>query len=302
MNSVKTTAKKIKDLEIQGARNIAVESLKSLARYAKSIKAKSKKEFFNELKKGQNILLSSRPTEPMMRNTVRYATYMANANELENINDIKKTVLSYIDDVLKDLEESKKKITVLGEKLIPKNATILTHCHSSTVTEILKSCKNKNIKVICTETRPLYQGRITASELVNAGIKTSMIIDSAAKEFIRKCDMILMGADVITLAGVYNKIGSGMISHFAEIYDIPMYVAAESWKFDPETVTKGSEIVEKRSSKEIWNNPPKNLELLNPAFDFIEKEEITGIITEDGIITPDVIHESFRRCHPWMFD
>lgn len=157
MNTVKTTAHKIKELEIQGARNIAVESLRALGRYAKSIKAKSKKEFFAELIKGQNILISSRPTEPMMRNTVRYVTYMANANELENINDVKKTVLSYITEVLEDLEESKKKIASLGERLVPKNATVFTHCHSSTVTGIFKACKNKNIKVICTETRPLYR-------------------------------------------------------------------------------------------------------------------------------------------------
>lgn len=302
MKDVKTTARKIKALEIQGARNIAVESLKSLAVYAKNIKAKSKREFFSELKKAEKILISSRPTEPMMKNTIKYIVYMSDANELEKINDIKKTAVGYINEVLKSLEESKKKIISLGSGLIKKNSTIFTHCHSSTVTAILKSCRSRNIKVICTETRPVYQGRITAKELSDAGIKTTMIVDSAAKDFIKKCDMVLIGADAITLGGIYNKIGSSMISHFAEVYDIPLYVASESWKFDPETITRGSETVEKRSPDEIWSKPPRNLDIINPAFDFVEKEEITGIITEDGIITPDAIHESFRRNHSWMFD
>ncbi|MDD5418111.1 MAG: S-methyl-5-thioribose-1-phosphate isomerase [Candidatus Nanoarchaeia archaeon] len=302
MKQIIETAEKIKKLKIQGARNVAYSALDAFGKYAKTINPKSKKEFFEELKKAKKILFESRPTEPMMRNTLRYAMYMSNVNEIENVGDIKKMLLIYISDIKKELEESKEKVAEIGEKRIPKNATIFTHCHSSTVTAILKKCKSKNIKVFCTETRPLYQGRTTAKELVKAGIETTMIVDSSSKDIIKKCDMVLIGADAIGLDGVYNKIGSGVISHFAEIYDVPLYVAAESWKFDPETVKGKMTVVEQRDPKEVWDNAPKNLKILNPAFEFVEKDEINGIITEDGIFTTDVIHDMFRKNHPWMFE
>ena len=88
--------------------------------------------------------------------------------------------------------------------------------------------------VICTETRPAYQGRITAKELVDLGIDTTFIVDSAARTFIDDADVVFVGADAITSEGnVVNKIGSGGIAVFASEALVTFYVLSELLKFYP---------------------------------------------------------------------
>ena len=69
---VQDTAEKIRKLEFQGARNVAIAAIKALQTLAEQTKAKDKKEFLAELKKAQTVLFESRETEPLMRNAVRW--------------------------------------------------------------------------------------------------------------------------------------------------------------------------------------------------------------------------------------
>ena len=192
----------------------------------------------------------------------------------------------------------------MASKKIRNNFTIYTHCHSSTVTSILiEAHKTKKIEVHNTETRPLYQGRITAKELAANGIKVKHFVDSAIEYALKKVDVMLIGADAIISTGnIINKIGSSVAVKLAKEHDIPVYVCTDSWKFDADTVYGVEEPIEFRSSKEIWENNLKNIEVVNPAFDIINPEWITGIISELGVFKPEVFVEELKRSVPWMFN
>jgi ribose 1,5-bisphosphate isomerase len=205
---------------------------------------------------------------------------------------------------LRVLEESKEKIAEIGAKRIKNNSVILTHCHSSTVTSLLRKAKKdgKTFEVICTETRPLFQGRITAEEMLDSGVKTTFIVDSAARFFMNNVDLAIVGADAITSEGnVVNKIGTSMIALAAHEARTPFYVVSELLKFDPATVYGDYEKIEERSAGEIWTNPPKTLIIRNPAFDVTRRDFIHGIVCEEGIVSPHSIAEVVRRKHPWIF-
>jgi ribose 1,5-bisphosphate isomerase len=196
----------------------------------------------------------------------------------------------------------RKRIVEIGSKRIEKDMTVMTHCHSSTVFNILNVAKNRDIRVICTETRPKYQGRTTAKELLDAGIPTTMIVDSAARHYMNKVDMVLVGADVINNDGsVINKIGSSTIALCADEARTDFYCAATIMKFDPETVFGPAEEIEQRTKSEVWDRPPKGLKILNPAFDMVPREYIEGIITESGIFAPSAIYDVVRRDYNWIF-
>ena len=79
------------------------------------------------------------------------------------------------------------------------------------------------IKVFADETRPLLQGsRLTAYELMEAGIDVTLICDSAAAAVMRtgKVDMIFTGADRIAANGdTANKIGTAGIAIIANSVD-----------------------------------------------------------------------------------
>lgn len=302
---VQATAKKIRRLEIQGARNVAIATIKAIEALAAQTEAPSKKDFLRELAKAKNTFFVSRPTEPLMRNALRLIINRVEKSEEKNVKKLAEIVSLASGQFLSDLEDSNKKIAEIGARRIRHNSVVLTHCHSSTVTNLLKRAKHKGreFEVICTETRPAFQGQTTAKEMLEMGVKTSFIVDSAARFFMNNVDLVLVGADAITSEGnVINKIGTSTIALVAHEARTPFYVASELLKFDPATMYGDYEKIEERGPSEIWKNPPKNLVIRNPAFDVTRRDFIHGIICEEGIISPHSITEVMRREYPWVFE
>jgi ribose 1,5-bisphosphate isomerase len=303
-DAVLDTAGKIKRLEIQGARNVAIEAIKSLETGTKQSRAKTKQEFLQELYESKDVLFASRSTEPLMRNGIRYVIQSVESSGKTDVSDLVDTVSEASGQFLDRLKQSKQTIASVGSKRISDGAQVLTHCHSSTVMKILTQAKinGKQFELFCTESRPVFQGRLTAKEMTDAGIKTTMFVDSAVRHFINKVDFVVVGADAITSEGnVINKIGTSMVALAAKEARTPFYVATELLKFDPATIFGDYEKIEERNPKEVWDSPPKGLVIKNPAFDVTRREFIHGIICEEGIVAPDSINELIIRKYPWIF-
>ncbi|MDP2925406.1 MAG: hypothetical protein Q8N99_03475 [Nanoarchaeota archaeon] len=257
-----------------------IQKFNQICKDIKSLKIQSattlaKKAFFAyklfPTKSSKKKLLSLRPTEPMLYNI---------------LNKFLDLSFHELDKILKNHQDIINKQII---KLIKNNSVIFTHCHASTIINALIYAKKKNKKfeVYVTETRPLYQGKKTAEELSKKGIKITMFVDSAAKialtkeqdkeEKTKPVNLVLLGADAITNKGVVNKIGSGMYASIAKINKIPFYIVSDSLKYTDKKVK-----FEQRNPNEIWKN--KKIKIINPAFEFIPKEEITGIISELGTL------------------
>jgi ribose 1,5-bisphosphate isomerase len=302
---IQTAAKRIRRLEVQGARNVAIAAIKAVQAMAGQTEAPSKKDFLRELSKAKEILFASRATEPLMRNALRMIINKVEKSEERNVKRLAETVTLSSEQFLKDLEESNKKIAEIGARRIKNDSSILMHCHSSTVTNMLRRAKHegKTFEVICTETRPAFQGQIAAKELLELGIKTTFIIDSATRFFMNQVDLVVVGADAITSEGnVINKIGTSIVALAAHEARTPLYVVSELLKFDPATMYGDYEKIEERSPSEIWKDAPKDLVVRNPAFDVTRRDFIHGIICEEGIISPHSITEVMHRKYPWVFE
>jgi ribose 1,5-bisphosphate isomerase len=292
------TVNDIKSLKIQGAENVAKEAVKSLG-FVVEENRKRPAKIIPALEKAKQILYKTRATEPCMRNALNFALYGA-----EKQADTAGYVSQRIKEALEFFKEAEDKITAYGEQKIKDGMIVYTHCHSSTVTGIIKAAwKNgKHIEVHNTETRPRFQGRITAIELAKEGIPVEHYVDSAARFALKKADIMLIGADAITVEGkVINKVGSELSAEVAARYDIPVYVCTNSWKFDPETRFGFEEPIEKRYASEVWKDAPKNIRINNFAFEKINPELITGVITELGIYKPQTLVEIMEKKYPWMF-
>lgn len=265
--------KNIKSLKIQGAENIARAGIKALMM----------KHDTNSVKK----IISLRPTEPCLRNAVNFA--------LRDIKRNGKLALEHFD-------YSQKKIAEYGSRKIRNGSIVFTHCHSSTVIGILKeAAKTRKFEVYATETRPLYQGRKTAEELAKAKIRVKLFTDAAGRQALKKASIALFGADAVTTEGeVINKMGTGMYAEIAEKYDVPVYACTDSWKYDPLTEFGFEEPIEKRKAEEVWNKIPKGVEVTNTAFEAVEPEYITGIISELGVYAPQTFTEEVKKNYPWI--
>jgi ribose 1,5-bisphosphate isomerase len=302
--AVRVTAERIRKLEVQGARNVAIAAIKALEALAEETSAETRKELMKELEEARVILFASRATEPLMRNAVRWIINQVENSREKKVDALAAVVSSSSSQFLKDLEASKERIADIGAKRIRDGMVVFTHCHSSTVTHLLSKAKEdgKRFEVVCTETRPVFQGRITAKEMLALGVKTTFIVDSAARSFMRDADIVIVGADAITSEGnVVNKIGTGTIALLAHEARKPFYVVAELLKFDPATVCGDYEKIEERNPDEVWKSAPEKLTVRNPAFDVTRRDFIHGVICEEGIIPPHSVKEVMHRKYPWIF-
>jgi ribose 1,5-bisphosphate isomerase len=300
LESIKETAGKIRRLEIQGATNIAVSAAKALVRDL--LDAENPAEAARVLDEGALTLVAARDTEPMLRNGLKYIQSHV-PPEWTDREEFREAVERASAEVQGFFKESKTRIVEIGARRVRDGDTILTHCHSSAVTGTLVEAhrQGKRFRVIQTETRPKYQGRITARELVEAGIDTTMIVDSAARHFMKEIDFVVVGSDAITSEGnVINKIGTSQVALAASEARIPFYVVSTLLKFDPVTIGGRYEAIEERDTEEIWDAPPAGLKIRNPAFDVTRRDYIHGVITEEGIISPHSILEAVHRHYPWI--
>jgi ribose 1,5-bisphosphate isomerase len=288
---VKRTIRDIKALKIQGARNVAKEALRALVAAGKDSKAGTESAFLKEVSAAAGELSESRPTEPMMRNILDEAVlFLRNKSETaRGVGELKRILLSHGKDTLAEMDEGAKKLAGYGARLIPDGALVLTHCHSSTSTKIMIEAKRmkKKFSVICFETRPRYQGRTTAAELAKAGIDVTLSVDGGMNLYMKKADIVIVGADSVTSRGdLINKIGTSTLAHVARMNDVSFYSAAELYKYSPMTIFGTRERIEERNHKEVWERPPKGVKIMNPAFEATAAKYISGYVTELGVIPP----------------
>ncbi len=303
--TIRETADQIRQLRVQGARNVAIAAIKALQLLAETTKAETRKNFIAELCEARTLLFSSRETEPLMRNAVRWVITQVEDSDERKVTELVNLVLVCSQSFQKNLAASKERIAEIGAKRIRNGSVVFTHCHSSTATHMLWKAKEDgvNFEVICTETRPAFQGRITAKEMLSLGVKTTFIVDSAARSFMHDVDIVVVGADAITSEGnVVNKIGTSTIAVLAHEARKPFYVVSELLKFDPATLYGEYEKIEERSRDEIWKDAPVELTVRNPAFDVTPRDLIHGIICEEGIVSPQSVAEVMHRAYSWVFE
>ncbi len=291
----------IKTLRIQGAKNVALAGIRILDRFSQKTRERGKGEFLSRMKKEALRISSARATEPSLRNALSCIIFKAAKGA--DVAEMKEIIRMESRAFSENIEKSIGKIAGIGARKIRSGNVIFTHCHSDTVMGVFRKAKSsgKKFSVISAETRPLFQGRITARELSRMRIPATMIIDSAARVFMKDCDLVMMGADAITAKGaVVNKIGSSLIALAAKERKIPVYIAADSNKMDPMTLKGAHEPIEERPADEISGKIP-GIKIRNPAFDIIPPEYVTGIITELGTIPPKKVKSAMKRKFSRMF-
>ena len=190
---------------------------------------------------------------------------------------------------------------------------VLTHCNAgalatagigtATAGMYLAHAGGHKFTVYCDETRPLLQGsRLTAWELMQAGIDTVVITDNMAAQVMRegRIQMVITGADRIAANGdAANKIGTYGLAILAARHEIPFYVAAPYSTFDLDLKSGDGIPIEQRGGEEIicgFGRPtaPRDVKTYAPAFDVTPAELITAIITDKGVIQP-VSEENVRK-------
>ena len=302
MRQLENTVHKIKSMEIRGAGRIARTAAAELRDFSERLDTIKIKEFNKKMKYAARLLISTRPTAVSLPNAVRAVMRY----EGDSVAAAKGEIRKLADGFIENSESAVRKIGEIGARRVRDGDTIMTHCNSSAAISIMAAAhKNgKNINVIATESRPRWQGHLTIRQLDETGIKTSLIVDSAVRYFMKDVDLVVMGADAVTANGsVINKIGTSQLALAAHEARKNVIIAAETYKFSPKSLLGELIEIEERSSSEVIPDEKlkefKNVSVKNPAFDVTPREYIDMICTEVGAIPPEMAYIIIKDYLGW---
>jgi ribose 1,5-bisphosphate isomerase len=302
--SVPETAEKIKSMEIRGAGRIARAAAVALRDHALSLNNEDLPAFVAEMENAAEILLATRPTAVSLSNAVHIV--MTGLDRAKDVGDARSGLVNRADGFILSSRHAVENIAQFGARHIRDGDTILTHCNSEAALGCIIEAhrSGKEIEVFATEVRPRNQGHITIRTLNDAGIRTNFIVDSAVRSFIHDIDLVIVGADAVTVSGaVVNKIGTSQVAHTAAEARVNMIVAAETYKFAPRTIVGELIRIEERPPDEVLPEAIAktlpHVTVRNPAFDVTPAEYIDLIVTEAGAIPPQMAYVIIREYLGW---
>ncbi len=307
----------IRSLRVRGAPAIGIAAAMGLVLGVQGKNAPDTDTFLDEVEEVADYLATARPTAVNLFWALDRMKRVAHEAADLPLDDLKQRLLDEANAIREEDRAVCRSIGRHGAELIGEDCTVLTHCNAGglatadygTALACIYSAheQGKSVSVFADETRPLLQGaRLTAWELMEAGIDITLICDSAAALVMSqgKIDIVIVGADRIAANGdAANKIGTYGLSLLAGEHDVPFYVAAPLSTFDLATPTGDGIPIEERSGDEITcgfglRTAPDGVHTYCPAFDVTPAHHISGIITEKGIIsypTTKGIADHFRE-------
>lgn len=246
-------------------------------------------------------LLRLKPTMATIYNSKHLVYEKVNTYSHDsNIADITAGVTSVCQRIIDCSHEAVDRLGLIGANLIEDGDTVLMHSYSSSLMSVFIAAvkQGRKFDVICTESRPLRESRVAAKILQKHLIPVTYITDASVWEFMPSCDLIIMGADTITWDGcVANKMGTALISQLALDCKKPVYIASEVFKLDLRTAQGHPVALERRTKDEIiFSDDFESLEgitIINQFFDLTPANQITGLITEYGLIPPALISQKW---------
>jgi len=305
MKNSDDVASAIKEMKLRGAPLIGVVAAYGLALVAFHSKAEKREDLMKELMLSAEVLRKTRPTAVNLFWAIDRV--MKKARETLGTKEaLAEAVVAEAQRMADEDVEVNRKMGKHGSKLIEDGDVVLTHCNAGslatvdygTALGVVRGAieEGKNVKVIACETRPRLQGaRLTCFELMRDGIPVTLIADTMVGYVMSKglVDKVVVGADRIVRDAVLNKIGTYNVAVLASEHGIPFYVAAPMSTMD-QSSTSEEAVIEERSPLEVTNVgseriAPEGVKVLNPAFDITPLEYVDAVITEEGILYPEVL-------------
>jgi methylthioribose-1-phosphate isomerase len=308
--SAAAVAHAIREMVIRGAPAIGQAAAVGLALTARRVRSTKPYARRATLRGAANALVNSRPTAVNLRWAVdRVMARYLEIGELSDEGDaIADAMRAEAETMIYEATTDHGRMADVGLGLLPaapdRPLQVLTHCNTGplgcgqfgTALGVVQAAHHagREIHVWVDETRPHLQGaRLTAWELAQAGVPHTLVADSAAGSLMRagEVDVVLVGADRIAANGdTANKVGTYALAVLAARHGIPFYVCAPLSTVDLATPDGDAIPIEERPAREILEfhgrrvAPPDTI-ARNPSFDVTPADLLTGIVTEEGVLT-----------------
>ncbi len=268
---------KLKNDRIHGAGMLARQAISILNLAVNESQAQTTAEFAEEMQTVAAELVKARPSiTPIANYTNLFVQQITlRAQSEKNLASLKSSAKARGNELLKSSVKAVSKAVEYGCGIIADLDTVITCSYSSTVCKVLELSRQREtrFRVIIAESRfgDKAYGEITAEQLMRHQIPVEIISDEDIQIRISKADKAVVGADSVTADGyLINGTPTLALAQAAKKKKIPFYTICETAKFDTQGYTAKTPDLE-------------------PGFDKIPLNLITGIVTEKGTMQPSLV-------------
>jgi translation initiation factor eIF-2B subunit alpha len=187
-----------------------------------------------------------------------------------------------------------------GERFVRPGSRILVHGHSRVALSVLEraAMNGQQFSVTVTEGRPDETGFTMAKVLTDLKIPTTIVLDSAVGYIMESMDMVLVGAEAVAESGgVVNKLGTYTVALSAKAHGVPVYCAAESYKFARLFPLSQRDLP--RETKQFPVGPllPESVRIDNPSRDYTPPAFVSLLFTDLGVLTPAAVSDELIQLY-----
>jgi methylthioribose-1-phosphate isomerase len=304
LESAEAVARAIRDLQVRGAPLIGIAAAMGLVVGLREHRGAPRDAFLARQAVLAQLLGATRPTAVNLHWALERMQRAARATSGEG-GAVWERLEAEATAILEEDRAMCRRIGEAGLPLISDGASVLTHCNAGALATggigtalapiYVAHEAGRAVHVYVDETRPVLQGsRLTAWELVSAGIPCTVLADGAAGALLREghVNLVIVGADRVATNGDFaNKIGTYGLAVLAKEHAVPFYCAAPSSTIDRAFETGARIPIEQRPAEEVTTIAgrrvvPAGAEVWNPAFDITPAPLVAGYLTDRGLVHP----------------
>jgi translation initiation factor eIF-2B subunit beta len=261
---------------------------------------------------------------------------MEEADFTAKVDGVKEEIMSSVNETIEELNTVHDSISEQATEHISEHAVLLTCGESRSVEMFIKSAAKKRhfqvcvfgrnfslslslwlpcpaagqthtrgagAKVFVAETEPYGSGQRMAKRLADGGIDTTLITDAAVFAVMSKVDKVLLPTHtVMANGGLIASSGSHNVALAARTHAVPVLCVTGLFKLCPlyphdldkfNELTSPSTVLNFESEQGL----PTDVEVLNPAYDYIPPELIALYVTNTGGHQPSYIYRLLAECY-----
>ena len=279
MASLRKSINGLKKDREHGAGWLTGRALEIIREAASLDQAISAEKFLASLGSVVSALTEARPSMVSISN---YAIYFRDelasaALTSRSPQRLKKAAFSIADRLIKLHQKSTVAASRNAARLITGRSIVMTCSYSSAVCGALELARRggRDFKVLAIESRhkKISYGELTLQRLQQAGITGSIVPDTQIGWQAARADLMLCGADSISLHGwLMNGTPSLELAQMAQRRRRPVHAVCETSKIDARGLMAG-------------------LDQIEPGFDQVPLDLVTGLVTEKGVLQAEDVYK-----------
>lgn len=214
-------------------------------------------------------------------------------------------LLESLDELERELALSRGNIAAQALEHIHSDELIMTAGRSRTVEAFLKrAAAERSFQVMVVESAPSFTGLELARSLAKAGIRTTVIPDSAVLAMMPRVSKVIVGThSVMADGGLKAACGTHVLALAAKHCAVPLIVLAPAFKLTPQYLCSEDQAAFHRfASPETvarFESCHPNVQLVSPVFDYVPPDLVPLLVFNSGGNAPSYVYRLLSEMyHP----